>query len=157
MTNAQQRQRVVADFEQSGLSRRDYCAQHRLSVNTLDNWRRKARLTAKFVRVEVSPARSGGLTLVLTNGRRIETEAGFDEHELAVEAVDMRKGFDGLYGLVRDQLGGHPLSGYLFRLASRAASAAACGVGRSLNMGDSTIRLARFRGSVEVDGSVKSE
>ena len=33
---------------------------------------------------------------------------------VAVEAVDMRKGFDGLYGLVRDQLGHDPLSGHLF-------------------------------------------
>ena len=29
---------------------------------------------------------------------------------VAVEAVDMRKGFDGLYGLVRDQLGQDPLT-----------------------------------------------
>src|ERR1700694_1994419 len=35
---------------------------------------------------------------------------------VAIEAVDMRKGFDGLYGLVRDQLGQDPLSGYLFLL-----------------------------------------
>jgi len=84
MTTAEQRQRVVADYEQSGLSRRDYCAQHRLSVNTLDNWRRKVRArTTKFVRVELTPAPPRGrLTLVLTNGRRIETEAGFDEREL---------------------------------------------------------------------------
>ena len=27
---------------------------------------------------------------------------------VAVEAVDMRKGFEGLYGLVRDQLGAGP-------------------------------------------------
>ena len=33
---------------------------------------------------------------------------------LGVAAVDMRKGFDGLYGLVRDQLGHDPLSGHLF-------------------------------------------
>jgi transposase-like protein len=84
MTNAEQRQRVVADFEQSGLSRREYCAQHQLSVNTLDNWRRKVKAATKFVRVELSPTRQrqGRLTLVLTNGRRIETEAGFDERDL---------------------------------------------------------------------------
>jgi transposase len=39
---------------------------------------------------------------------------------LGVEAVDMRKGFDGLYGLVRDQLGQDPLSGHLFLFANRA-------------------------------------
>ena len=30
---------------------------------------------------------------------------------LGVEPVDMRKGFEGLYGLVRDTLGHDPLSG----------------------------------------------
>ena len=33
---------------------------------------------------------------------------------VAVEACDMRKGFNGLYGLVRDQLLCDPLSGHLF-------------------------------------------
>ena len=32
---------------------------------------------------------------------------------LAVGSTDMRKGFEGLYGLVRDQLGLDPLSGHL--------------------------------------------
>ena len=36
-----------------------------------------------------------------------------------VEAVDMRKGFDGLHGLVRDQLGQDPLSGHLFLFTNR--------------------------------------
>jgi transposase len=38
---------------------------------------------------------------------------------VAVEAVDMRKGFDGLYGLVRDQLEQDPLSGHLFLFSNR--------------------------------------
>ena len=33
---------------------------------------------------------------------------------LATGATDMRKGFNGLYGLVRDQLLCDPLSGHLF-------------------------------------------
>ncbi len=37
----------------------------------------------------------------------------------AIEAVDMRKGFDGLFGLVRDQLGQDPLSGHLFLFSNR--------------------------------------
>lgn len=41
---------------------------------------------------------------------------------LALEGVDMRKGFDGLYGLVRDRLGKDPLSGHLFLFANRARS-----------------------------------
>ena len=39
---------------------------------------------------------------------------------VAVEAVDMRKGFEGLYGLVRDHLGQNPLSGHLFLFTNRA-------------------------------------
>lgn len=31
----------------------------------------------------------------------------------------MRKGFDGLYGLVRDRLGENPLSGHLFLFSNR--------------------------------------
>ena len=38
---------------------------------------------------------------------------------IAVEAVDMRKGFEGLYGLVRDQLGADPLSGHLFLFTNK--------------------------------------
>src|ERR1700685_2352012 len=38
---------------------------------------------------------------------------------LGVEAVDMRKGFEGLYGAVRDQLGHDPLSGHLFLFTNK--------------------------------------
>jgi len=39
---------------------------------------------------------------------------------LASEPVDMRKGFEGLFGLVRDHLGHDPLSGYLFLFTNRS-------------------------------------
>jgi transposase len=39
---------------------------------------------------------------------------------IAVEGVDMRKGFEGLYGLVRDHLGQDPLSGHLFLFSNRS-------------------------------------
>jgi len=38
---------------------------------------------------------------------------------IAVESVDMRKGFEGLHGLVRDHLGHDPLSGHLFLFTNR--------------------------------------
>jgi transposase len=38
---------------------------------------------------------------------------------IGVEAVDMRKGFEGLFGLVRDHLGQDPLSGHLFLFTNR--------------------------------------
>ena len=40
---------------------------------------------------------------------------------LAPGATDMRKGFNGLYGLVRDQLLCDPMSGHLFLFFERAA------------------------------------
>ena len=39
---------------------------------------------------------------------------------VAVEAVDTRKGFEGLFGLVRDCLGHDPLSGHLFLFTNRS-------------------------------------
>jgi len=41
---------------------------------------------------------------------------------VAIETVDKRKGFEGLYGLVRDQLGQDPLSGHLFLFSNRSRS-----------------------------------
>ena len=38
---------------------------------------------------------------------------------IAVEGIDMRKGFEGLHGLVRDHLGQDPLSGHLFLFTNR--------------------------------------
>ena len=38
---------------------------------------------------------------------------------VGLEAVDMRKGFDGLYGMVRDHLGQDPLSGHLYLFTNR--------------------------------------
>lgn len=39
---------------------------------------------------------------------------------LAVGATDMRKGFEGLYGLVRDRLQLEPLSGHVFIFCNKA-------------------------------------
>jgi len=39
---------------------------------------------------------------------------------LCLDRVDMRKGFDGLYGLVRDHLGQDPQSGHLFLFTNRS-------------------------------------
>ena len=38
---------------------------------------------------------------------------------IALEAIDMRKGFEGLHGLVRDHLKQDPLSGHLFLFTNR--------------------------------------
>jgi transposase len=38
---------------------------------------------------------------------------------IVLDAVDMRKGFDGLYGLARDHLGQDALSGHVFLFSNR--------------------------------------
>lgn len=38
---------------------------------------------------------------------------------LGLDPIDMRKGFNGLYGLVRDRLGQDPTSGHLFLFANK--------------------------------------
>ena len=91
--------------------------------------------------VRKSPTRqepSCGLVVVLSDGCRIEVHPEFDTNTferlvsalerveavfglgpatriyLAAGVTDMRKGFEGLYGLVRDRLSCEPVSGHLF-------------------------------------------
>ena len=55
---------------------------------------------------------------------------------IAVEGVDMRKGFDGLYGLVRDRLGARSAERALVPVReSREKPAEGAGVGRQRAMG----------------------
>lgn len=90
--------RLVVEFEQSGLKRKDFCAAHGLSMHTLDAWRRRASQAVsveKIVPVELVDScdagrgrmssgmeRHGQLRVVLTSGLRIEVEPGFDGAEL---------------------------------------------------------------------------
>ncbi len=81
---------LVAAYEASGQSRRDFCVQHGLAVPTLDlyrKWSRQPAAEPRLLAVEVRPglrpsatvtAASSGLTVVLRNGRRIEMGERFD-------------------------------------------------------------------------------
>jgi hypothetical protein len=57
---------------------------------------------------------------------------------LGIEAVDMRKGFEGLYGAVRDQLGHDPLSGHLVGVLFR----------QTCDWADSSLGLAKIRATI---------
>ena len=76
--------RIVEGFAKSGMTRREYCAKHRVAMTTLDYWRRAHRNPKpRLVEVEVEPAQpAGGFALVLANGRRIESSWSFVEADL---------------------------------------------------------------------------
>jgi len=71
---------------------------------------------------------------------------------VGLAAVDMRKGFEGLYGLVRDYLGEDPQSGHIFLFRNRGRTRLkdqGAGVGWERAMG---VREAVGAGPVRVAG-----
>ena len=91
-------ERLVSEFEQSGLRRKEFCETRGLKVFTLDAWRKRiaqSKIQDKIVPVEIvedgavpgamraaSLGHSGQFRVVLSRGLRIEVEPGFDAAEL---------------------------------------------------------------------------
>jgi len=111
-------ERLVCEFKQSGLGRKEFCAARGLNVHTLDAWRKRigqSKIREKIVPVEIvgeaagprdsrriaSVERSGQFRVVLADGLRIEVEAGFD-------AAELRRLIGALDG--GQWRGGHPLA-----------------------------------------------
>jgi hypothetical protein len=69
----------------SGMTRREYCAEHGIGMSTLDYWRRAHRKRRpRLVEVTIAAQPGGpGFALILCNGRRIESSWGFAETDLA--------------------------------------------------------------------------
>ena len=92
---AEEVERMLKGYEESGLSRRQYCGREGIAVTTLDYYRqrltRKAaaarkRSGSKLVEVKVEAAAAetrSVFALVLANGRRIESGWNFGDDELA--------------------------------------------------------------------------
>ena len=91
LTSRQHRQqameRTVADFERSGLTRRDFSERTGIALSTLDYWRRRIhhRRTPALLPVHLDPASSAGrgFHLLLPNGVRIESDWDFPPTALA--------------------------------------------------------------------------
>jgi transposase-like protein len=110
-------ERLVSEYKQSGLGRKEFSAAHGLSVHTLDAWRRRVvESRQEIVPIEIVENRaerqglkrvgsikpSAQFRIVLAAGIRIEIEPGFDAAELrrliaALDGVELR---DGLRRLV---------------------------------------------------------
>lgn len=79
-------QRLVSEFEQSGMTRTAFCQGHGVTPHVLDYYRRKLgnskqSRTAQLLPVELVgplPTRSSHLQVELANGRRIAVGGGFD-------------------------------------------------------------------------------
>jgi DNA-binding CsgD family transcriptional regulator len=101
---AEEVERLLKGYEESGLSRQEYCRREGIRVTTLDYYRQRSTRKASAARrvaasglvkvkleaVPADPAR--GFTLVLVNGRRIESGWNFIDAEMLrliriVEAV----------------------------------------------------------------------
>lgn len=83
--SAEEVERLVRGYEESGLARVEYCRRAEISVRTLDYYRQRARRRgAKLVRVHVEHAAQapGTFAVVLANGRRIECAWNFADGEL---------------------------------------------------------------------------
>jgi hypothetical protein len=75
---------IVEGFAKSGMTRRQYCAKHKIPITTLDYWRQAQKRKPKLIEVAIeAQPQAGGFTLVLVNGRRIESSWKFAEAELA--------------------------------------------------------------------------
>lgn len=80
---------VAAKFENSGMSRREFCERYGIALSTLDYYRYRAR-RRKTAPVRLLPVsvNAGGktfaerLAVVFANGRRIEFAHPFSEAEL---------------------------------------------------------------------------
>ena len=82
--SAEERQRLLKEFEASGQTRREFCERHGVALVTLDSWRKKRKRKPKLVKVTIAAQASGpGFALILCNGRRIESPWSFAEADLA--------------------------------------------------------------------------
>jgi UDP-N-acetylmuramoylalanine-D-glutamate ligase len=87
----QEIEQLISGYQESGLSRREYCEQHKIPVTTLDYYRQRHRKqsvsSGQLVQVELQESRLQqeweGFTIVLTKGRRIEMGWGYAEQHLA--------------------------------------------------------------------------
>lgn len=82
--------RVVEEYAESGLARREFCEQRKIALTTLDYWRRelggkvqKPTKRPRLVKVEVKGEAGPCFTLRLANGRSIESAWQYADAELA--------------------------------------------------------------------------
>jgi hypothetical protein len=86
--NPEEIQRMLEGYRESGMKRVDYCRSKGIPVTTLDYYLHREALRARprMAKVTVTaenPASARDFTLVLRNGRRIESVWSFPEADLS--------------------------------------------------------------------------
>jgi len=78
---------LVEQYRASGMTRTAYCQQTGIALRTLGRYLRRRGTGQRLVRVKLKAAQAceqdRGFTLVLSNGRRIESGWRFGESDLA--------------------------------------------------------------------------
>jgi hypothetical protein len=82
MRSKQEIRGILEDYTKSGMTRREYCEKHKISITTLDYWRRLQKSKPELVEVAIETHPDTGFVLVLANGRRIESSWKFSEADL---------------------------------------------------------------------------
>ena len=84
MRSKEEIQDIAEGFAKSGMTRREYCAKHDVTMAALDYWRRVGRKRKPaLVPVAIEQARPlTSFALVLSNGRRIESSWDFIASDL---------------------------------------------------------------------------
>jgi transposase-like protein len=77
MPSKAEMRRMVDDYTQSGMTRREYCQKHNIPISTLDYWRGIQKRKPRLVEVAIETEVTAGFALVLANGRRIESSWRF--------------------------------------------------------------------------------
>jgi len=90
---AEEVERLLKGYENSGVSRQEYCQREGIPVTTFDYYRQRSRRKAAVqprtagllkVKLETPPVpRQSLFTLTLANGRRIESGWSFNDTDLA--------------------------------------------------------------------------
>lgn len=66
----------VRRFDESGLTRREYCARHDLAPSTLDYWRRRLRLEPAPAFVPVQPRPAAAPVAAVSPGSTLQLNVG---------------------------------------------------------------------------------
>lgn len=64
MRSKQEIRGIVEDYSKSGMTRREYCEKHKISISTLDYWRRAHKCKPKLVEIAVETQPDTGFVLV---------------------------------------------------------------------------------------------